>query len=157
MVAPSNIFYNRANCRGRLRLEAEAITSIVNADTYYKIAGTFLDGESRLFEVSENKLTWHGPDNAVFLFNGVSDAQVDKACTITYGLFRNGALLEDATGGTAESPHTFPASARISTLAITDIVKLQKNDELEVYAKSSAINTNLDVKTLVLTFWGGCV
>ena len=138
----------RRGWRGQLRLTAPAETVCTLADTYYKIAGVMSDGHSCGFSVVDNKLKYSGPDGAVFLFSGSSDARVSKATDLTYGLHKNGELIPEA-----QSPHTFPAAARISNLSITAICMLDNGDDLDVYMKSSEANLTATVRSLNITFW----
>ena len=134
---------------GHLSLNAAANTTLITAGTYYKIAGTFDVGLSRLFSAATNKIKWNGPSGARFLFNGSSDLAVDKLCEITYSLYCNGLLVPGA-----QTPHTFVALAKTVNISITAIIALNHGDELDVYAKSNADNTLLTVRALGITFWG---
>jgi len=135
--------------KGQLKLQASAGSVLANKDTYYKVSGTFSNGQARGFIIVDNKLKWKGADNSVFLFGGVSDVKSNKACEIHYGLFKNGVLV---TG--AETPHTFPALARISTISIIGICVLDYDDELDVYARSDTDGTILSVASLNIVLWG---
>ena len=135
---------------GQLRLQAATDTTLVNADQYYKIAGNFGDGQCTCFSVIDNnKLKYIGRSGILFVLNGTSDAAVDKACKITYALYLNGTLVPEAI-----TIHTYAASSKISSLAITALIELNKNDTLEVYAKSDTINTKLTPNTLHITLFG---
>ena len=134
---------------GQLSLTAQADTVLALAETYYKISGNFANGDALGFIVQDGKLIYQGPSGQCFLLNGVSDVAVSKACEITYGLHINGELVEGA-----ETPHTFPASARTQTMAITALTKLNQNDEIDIYAKSDEASTTLTARTLRVTFWG---
>ena len=135
--------------RGQLTLNTPADAVMAVAGTYYKISGDFSDGYACGFRVEDEKLIYTGPSGVCFLLNGVSDVAVDKACEMTYGLHINGILQADA-----QTPHTFPASARTQTLAITGLLRLNQNDEIDVYAKSNQANTTANVRNLRVTLWG---
>lgn len=135
--------------RGQLRLTAPADTDTTTTNTYVKIVGTFDDGLANDFTIVGNKLKWNGNDGTVFLVNGSSDLSVDKTCKTHYGLFKNGVLIPGA-----ETPHDFPASLKVSSISITGIVSLDKNDEIDVHVKSDTLNTKISVSTLRVTFWG---
>jgi len=139
----------RSESHGQLRLESPADTNLSETDTYYKVSGNFIDGDANGFEVVDNKLKYIRDSGICFLLNGVSDLQVNKACTITYSLFKNGVLVPGA-----QTPHTFVNPSKTSNISITAICKLDKNDELEVFAKSDEINTIISVHTLNDTLWG---
>jgi hypothetical protein len=134
---------------GQRRLESPASTLLVTPGTYYPINGTFIDGDALGFAIVGNKLKYIGSSGVVFHLSGVSDIFVDKACQISYALYVNGFLVPSA-----QTPHDFPASSKIATISITAIVKLNQDDELEVYAKSDTANTTINVTNLNIVFWG---
>jgi len=135
--------------RGQLRLEAETNTILSVADTYYIVSGNFVDGDINDFSLSSNgRLTYTG-EECVFLLSGASDLEVDKASTVTYSLYKNGALVP-----TAQTPHTFVSSSKISNISITSLVLLSKDDYIEVWAKSDTEETTITAKTLLVTLWG---
>jgi hypothetical protein len=134
---------------GQLRLSEYTDTVLTEADVYSKVSGTFIDGDCCNFEVVDNSLVSNCGDNSAFLFNGVSDLEVNKACTIHFALFKNGSLVERA-----ETPHTFVTPSKTSNISITSIINLDKGDTLEVFCKSSEVNTTLSLKTLNVTLWG---
>lgn len=143
------IWLNVPQDRGQLRLLEPTNTTITEAETYYKISGTMSDGCAHNFVVSNNKLIWKGNDNNCFMFSGVSDVKADKACMITYSLFKNG---EPVVG--AQTPHDFPASAKTSTISIVAICVLDRDDELEIYVKSDTANVVISVHSLNIVLWG---
>jgi len=136
--------------RGQMAISTPTNTVTGTADTYVQMAGTFTDSMLNNWSLNaDGTLTFNGNDGSTFLFNGVSDLEVDKACTITYGLYKNGVLV---TG--AETPHTFAAASKIDNVSITRIIQLDKGDYLNVFVKSSATDTTATINTLFLTFWG---
>jgi hypothetical protein len=144
MIGPGKL-----KLHGQLRLSEQTDTVCTLADTWYKISGTMIDGCECGFRVGGNKLTYTGPSGMVFSFNGTSDVRVSKASILTYGLFRNGELITSA-----QTPHTFPASARIQNLSITSLCELNQNDEMEVYMKSSEAGLTASVYSLNINFMG---
>lgn len=142
------IGYCHHHGHGQLRLQSQAVTSLINPNEYKKVSGTFIDGQRHGFEVVNNKLKYTGPSGACFHFSGSSDLQVNKACQITYGLFINGQLAPGS-----ETPHTFPSPAKISSISITVIIKLNQGDELETFVKSDTINTDVTISSLGIVCW----
>ena len=139
---------NRSVDKCNMRVATPAATTITDADTYYSIAGTFTDGACQGFNVaSDGTITCLS--SGCFLLNGVSDLQVDKACTITYALEKNSVI--DTTSTT---PHTFSSASKIDSISITRNVYLEKGDVLKVKAKSDTANTTMTANTLYLTFLG---
>lgn len=134
---------------GQLRLQSETPTVLTNANEYYKVAGTFGDGHSLGFEVTNNKLKYIGPSSVCFQFTGVCDLQVDKACSTVFSLYINGELVT-----AAQTPHTFVSPSKTGTIAIVAIIELTQDDELEVYAKSDTALTTMTVETLNIVCWG---
>ena len=136
--------------RGQEKLSTPNNTTTVTANTYIKIDGVFIDGSVSGFSLDPSGILTYTGNGGAFLFNGVSDLEVNKASTTTYGLFLNGVLL---TG--AETPHDFTAASKTESISITSIIVIASNgDEFEVYGKSSEANTIITVKTLQITFWG---
>jgi len=136
------------NYRGQMRLTAETTLVFAAADTYQKVEGVWLDGHLNKFETDNlGTLTYIGPDTFA-LMNGVSDLQVNKACEVTYALFKNGVLVEGA-----ETPHTFTATSKTSNISITRICEINTGDELEVYAKCDDGTATALIKSLTVTVW----
>ncbi len=136
--------------KGQMALSSSENTTLTTSPDYYKIGGTWADGVSECFDVDAGgRLTFNGCCATNFLFTGVSDLKVNKACTLTYGLYLNGALVSGA-----ETPHTFTSASKVESISITKIVTLQPGDYVEVHAKSSEDTTILTSETLSITFWG---
>jgi len=136
------------NYRGQMRLTPDTTLAFAAANTFEKIVGTWLDGG--LFKFTSDglgALTYTGPD-AWFLFNGVSDLQVNKVCELSYALYKNGAFVD----GT-ETPHTFTSAAKTSNISITRICELQTGDIIEVYAKCDGVTFIATFKSLIVTLW----
>lgn len=53
MIGPDYI-----KMHGQLRLSEETVTAVGDAEKYYKIAGTFIDGNAVGFEIVNNKLKY---------------------------------------------------------------------------------------------------
>jgi hypothetical protein len=143
MIGPGNI-----KAGGQLRILNPANTICVLANEFYKIAGTFEDGETVGFTIAENKICWNGNNGIDFLFNGSSDVQVNKACTITYALFKNGILIPNV-----QTPHKFLSPSKTSNISITALVEINNNDEFDVYVKSDSAGTIVSVQTFNITLW----
>ena len=141
---------NRQKNRGQLRLTIPATIEFTDDNVYTKIVGTFTDGNIHNFTVdSDNARLIYTGEDGVFLATGISDLSIDKIGTVTYGLYKNGELVEGA-----ETEHTFQTSARTSNISIVRICPLEKGDYIEVWAKSTDKTMALTVKTLMLTLWG---
>ena len=85
----------------------------------------------------------------VFLINGVSDLEVNKAVSITYALFVNGV---EAPG--ESTPHTFTSQSKIENISITSIADISEGDEIDIRVKGDgiAINVNATIRKLDVTF-----
>lgn len=130
-------------------LSSETTTTCTNADTYYKIGWTWWDGEdcNCWWEYDwTGKITFTGKTQ-FFMFVWVSDLSADWACDITYWLYKNWVLVNNA-----ETLHTFPASARVWNISITNIIKINTWDYFEVYVKSDIAWITVTHKTLFLSF-----
>lgn len=134
---------------GFINLVTPQAITLVTPGQYYKIPGIYaLFDHANFIADATGKLT-HLDVKGAYALNGTSDVQVNKACTVTYGLYKNGSILPGA-----ESPHTFAASSKIDTLSITAILHLTKDEYMEVYAKSDIANTLLTPSTLQVTLFG---
>jgi hypothetical protein len=136
---------------GMIKLATPLAVNLETAGQYYKIPGTYDTGVlSYHFTVNAaGKLTYNGP-KGIFLMNGISDVQVNKLCTITYATKKNAEFLSDTS-------HIFATADRNETLATTNLVQLVQGDYLEVYAKSTTVNTLVTPATLKVTFYGGII
>jgi len=132
-----------------MRVSTPAATTLTTAGDYYQVAGTFGNGCSKNFTVAADGTVTYTGIGAKFLFSGVSDLQVDKACEITYALEKNSVI-----DTTSQTPHTFTAASKIDGIAITRIVSLVTGDVLKVMAKSDTNTTSMTANTLFLTFMG---
>lgn len=142
------VFPKNINYRGQSILTAQDTTTLSVIGTYYKINGTFSADYILGFSHNTNgTLTYTKTKDCIFLFNGVSDLEVNKACEITYALFINGISV-------AETLHDFAATSKIENISITAFLELQKNNYLEIYAKSDTVDTIITVSSLLTTYLG---
>jgi len=121
--------------------------SLATAGTYYKLTG-FSGVNLKNFTVADNKLTFNGIAKKFFV-NGVSDVAVNKACTLSYALYLNGAIVSHEV-----TPHTFSASSKTTNISIVAIADLSPADYIEIWAMSDANNTDLEIHKLDLVLWG---
>ena len=73
----------------------------------------------------------------------------DELVTVTYGLYKNGSLVSGV-----QTPIDVEVAFRKRNVSITSILKLDKNDYLEVFAKCSSDTASLVASTLSITCWG---
>lgn len=120
-------------------------------NTYQKIVGTWSDGFSNNFTISDanDRITYIGTQTMIFLFNGVADCSVDKACVTTFGLYKNGSLV---TG--AETPHGFTSASKIGTVSISRLIELKPGDYIEAWAKVDTAAVTITFNTLSISFFG---
>ena len=135
--------------RGMIRLSAEYDTPLAVADQWYPVLGVFTDGANHGFSLTIDGQLTHTGNTAWILINGVADIEVDKACELTFGMFADGILIPGA-----ETPHDFVANNKTDSIGITDINSIAKDLILQIYAKSSVVNTLLTTKNLRVSFWG---
>jgi len=121
--------------------------STEDANTPIQITGTWVDGGSPEFVVDSdnNRLYYYGPTR-IFQAVGVSDLSVDKACEVTYLLYKNG---EAVTG--AETPHTFTSASKKDTIAITKPCTLSSGDYIEVFTKCNDNTVTATLNSLNIT------
>ena len=130
-------------------LGASEDTNCTLADTPYKIGGTWTQCSEPKGFVADfaGKLTFRGASGSKFLFNGVSDLAVSKASRITYMLYKNGVLVS-----ASQTPTDFAAASKYSNISITQFMRLDKYDYLEVYCKSDVAANVVTSNSLQLTF-----
>lgn len=135
--------------KGEFHLAAQEIVNL-NDDgiTWTKIpniVGNLLNG----FSVTTGTLK-KTVAGSVYLFNGVSDLEVNKACTIFYGLALNGNVLSGEI-----TKHTFSVVANIENIGITALADLSINDEIEIWAKGDGTaGIIMTIDKLDVTFLG---
>lgn len=133
---------------GKLRLSASSNITCTNADQYYQITGTFTDdGDNIGFTTSDStddiKSNIGGK---LYHLVGVSDVGVDKACKLTYSLFKNGSDTGKST------PHDFDSPSKTENISITDLINIANGDEFDIRVKSDQANTIASVNTLNVIF-----
>jgi hypothetical protein len=143
--------YRKNNQRGQMHIDTGTTLAFTSANTYEKIVGTWTDGCANNFTISDvnDRITYNGNRTMCAVMNGVSDISVNKACTVTFALYKNGSLL---TG--AETPHTFGYISRYSTISITTIIEITQNDYFEVWAKADDTSVTLTINSLKILFFG---
>jgi len=129
----------------------DATTHAFSTTAYEKIVGTWGDGDCCHFTIDDvnDRLIYTGQDGVSFLFNGVADVSIDKASDISFALYKNGSLVVGA-----ETPHSFSAPSKTSTLSICRIKTLNSGDYLEVWAKCSDDTATITINGLNITAWG---
>jgi hypothetical protein len=138
------------NSKAEMSRTANGPVSLTLADTYYKVAGTYVGSGLIRFTVSAAGVATYAGPGECFILVGTSDLSVNKACETHYALYVNGALAP----GVSETPHTFLAQNKITSVAIVGLVPLSTGDTLEVYAKSDTAGTDLDPATLKIVLFG---
>ncbi len=124
-------------------------TTLAVAEQYYKILGTFFGSGLSRFTVSAAGVLTYTGEGETFLLGGSSDMRCNKACELTFAVYKNGALAP----GT-QSHRTVTSASKNGGLSITGLIDLATNDTLEIYAKSDTANNILTVSTLRVTAWG---
>lgn len=109
-------------------LEEQTVELNDDGVTWSKIGGLDITRCKQGFTSSDSTL--FVGESGIYLFNGVSDIQINKGATIYYGLSKNEEVLQYQT-----TPHTFLNQAKISTISITGLIDLEEGDELEVWVK----------------------
>lgn len=140
-------------CKGQMHLDT-GTTLAFTGTTYEKIIGTWSNVNPKTnnkfyVDSTNNRLVYTGKKSVICLFNGVSDIKVDKACEITYALFKNGSLVSGA-----ETPHSFASPSKYSTISITALTEVQPDDYFEVYAKCDDATVTLTINSLLILFFG---
>ena len=123
-----------------------------DADTYYPVGGTWIDGDDINYGFTldgTGKLTYHGESGVIFLQAGASGVSVSGASRITYCLYKNGVFVP----GT-ETPHDFTANSKIENYPQVSFIRLNKGDVLEVYIKSSVAGITISIATLFTPLLG---
>lgn len=115
--------------------------------TFTKIPNMIL-GLASGFSVATGTLTYDG-DDGMFLINGVSDLEVNKATDIFYALFVNGSLVPGEV-----TPHTFTNQSKVENISITSIAPIAQDDDIEVRARTggTATSVTITVRKLDVTF-----
>ena len=133
---------------GQMHLTSASSTTCTDADTYYKIEGSWSDGCSKGFVVDDvnGRLVYNGPSVDAKL-SGASDVEVNTATSITYALYKNGVLVSDAT-----TPHDFAHASKTDFIGISRCVPIKSGDYFEVWVKASDAGRVVTSKTLQIDF-----
>lgn len=139
------------NSRGQMSIALGTTLAFANINIYEKVIGTWSDGFSNNFVISDanDRITYTGGQTMVFLFNGTADASVDKACVTTFGLYKNGILIPGA-----ETLHGFTSPAKVGTVSIAKLIELKQGDYLEVWAKVDTTAVTITFNVLSILFFG---
>ena len=132
-----------------VRLTSSETTECINAEEYYPMNGIFNTSLCRDFLV-ESDGTSTCLRGGEYLLNGTSDLEVNKQCIITYVLQINEDIIYDT-----ETPHSFSATSKIDNISVTGILNLKTGDRLISRVKSNTANTNVNVNTFLVTYFGG--
>ena len=123
---------------------------LTDANTWYTISDAKLIClHCNKFSNVNGQITYDGPGNFGVLFIGTADIEVDKACRITFQLFKNGVAIPGI-----HSVKDFFSPAKIGTLAKAHGMDIGVGDVIEVKAKSSVALTTISVTTMSLVFKG---
>ena len=129
--------------RGQIHLTAPEDLTCTLADTYYSAPGIYEDGLSfNISTASDGTMSYLGYGNIMHLA-GVSDLSVDRACTITYSLFRNGEIVPGA-----QTPHSFVSPSKTANISITALMEACADCYLNVMVKSDVAGTVVTVENL---------
>lgn len=138
---------NRGHEYANYKLITPEAINLEVAGQYYKIPGTYMEYDEGGFTVTPAGLMTYKGLYGTFLFNGISDTQVNKSCFVTYASYINGEVF-------SETAHQFTASSKAEAIATTSLATLSQGDYYEVYAKSDTDNTLLTPTTLKVTLFG---
>ena len=133
-----------------------ADTTLINAGEWYTLTDTRLIClHANKFTNNEGVVTFIGDDNFGVLFNGTADVEVDRACRLSFQLFKIplGETIPVIVPGIL-SVKDFSAPAKIGTLAKSHGLDIVKGDQLLVRAMTSAAGTVLSITTISLVFKG---
>lgn len=137
--------------RGQMSIATGTTLAFTDINVYEKIIGTWGDGFSNNFTISDanDRITYTGAQTMVFLFTGSADLSVDKACITTFIQYKNG----NPVAGT-ETIHGFTSAAKVGTISIARLVQLSQGDYLEVWAKVDTTAVTMTISALAITFFG---
>lgn len=134
------------NCEYHLTTTPEVILLNNDGVTFTKIANMVLNG-GRNFSVTTGTLKYLN-GATVFLVNGTSDIEVDKAADVTYALVINGTPVP-----TELTTIGFTSAGKKRNISITARALISLNDEVEIHAKGDGTaNVTLTVNKLDVTF-----
>ena len=114
-----------------------AVTTIAQADTWYKLNTTTTQGFSRDGLVhSNNRITWTGTTTRVFKVEGIVSVESGNNNQIHVGFYKN-----DALWPCSEQEVTTSGTGKASNIAFHCLLELAQNDFIEVWVKN-ATGTN---------------
>ena len=134
-----------AHPRAQMYLQSPTATVCTDADTYYAVSGTFVDGVAHFFSLSSPVLTYTGDESHLAMFNGVAYLKASNVCACTVAMFVNGS---PSFSGTVNFEHANAAMPMSFPLLLT----LNQGDTFQVYIKSSVASATFTVSQLVCIF-----
>lgn len=150
----ANGYITGKKCGTFAYLQAPTITEIVNAGTYYPIAGVFVNAPMKDFEadVTIPALRYIGTKKQYFLIQGQGAASSDKATnTITVGSKINGVLQTPGLIGTLVKNVN-----ELYALGAFVVAELERGDEVQIVCTASVDGSKLTfdkVKLLITEFF----
>jgi len=147
--ALENIGINTPPHRGEIHLTSpEDVNLNDDGITWVKVpnmVGNLLTG----FSVTTGTLK-KTISGGVFVMNGVSDLEVNKACKLFYGLALNGSIVSHEV-----TPHTFSVLSKVENISITALAELSIDDEIEIWIRGDGTNDiTVTIPKLDVTFVG---
>lgn len=116
-----------------------------DADTYYAVGGTFVDGVAHHFSLSSPVLTYTGESEHLASFSGVAYLKADKVCRCTMAMHINGS---PAFYGARD----FSNANSTTSMGFPILLTLNQGDTFQVYIKSSVASATFTVSQLVCIF-----
>jgi len=135
---------NDANV-GESMLSTGNIVTATNAEQYYKIGGVWDETPLNTGWVATTNNHLTANVSGRYLYIGRALVSVNKPCTITLALYKNGELFMSTDYG-------FANSSVFATIVNTDIMFVDKDNVFELYVKSSATLTDIEVKSIGIIF-----
>jgi len=114
-------------------------------EQYYKIGGVWDETPLNTGWVSTTNNHLTANVSGRYLYIGRALVSVNKPCTITLALYKNGELFKSTDYG-------FANSSVFATIVNTDIMSVDKDNIFELYVKSSATLTNIEIKNISIIF-----
>jgi hypothetical protein len=123
---------------------SNAVTTIAQANTFYKLNTTTTQGFSRDGLVhSNNRVTWTGDVERVFKLEGIVSVSSGNNNQIHVAFFKNGELHP-----CSEQEVTTSGSGRASNIAFHCLIELDDNDYVEVYTKNATGTTSITLDNI---------
>ena len=129
----------------QMHLQSETATVCTDADTYYPMGGTFINGIAHHFSLSSPVMTYTGENEALVKFDGVCYLKADKVCKCTVEMYINGS---PAFSGAVDFLH---ANA-MGNMSFPILIQVNNGDTFQVYIKSDTASTTFTVSQLVCVF-----